>query len=973
MRYWRVFVLIAGLLLLLAGCGQPAAQPSAKAGLEITLQGISQASVQVVGGGKTVFSEVVKGSAALSLDAGTYTVDGGIVSGYKDPSPANIELKSGQTLKTILLYEKVTPTQIAPVAKLEVVSVKDGAGVLLPSNEEVNDNKKVNLYASQTEEAVCVTVKATDANGAAVAGASIVVNTTEVFGDHIAVIRGCVKPGQVSGTAFRDGILTDAEGLALFTLYATYGASDASMTDKVLLFSQPAKIVVAAENADNSAVLGEFKVFFYNISHLYYGLTPTKQRVGASFAETNLFKPLNNFIDQGHPDLNEFAIQANLFTKQPQEKLDIGMWIDKHFRGMVFELVEGADKVEFVAGTYDMKLTPTSVLDFDGYVRIEPKAGLGLKDLPIQAKVKAILVMAEKYGDQKYFFPLKEFTLSKRWIGTYLSISKSVDHRVLSWAGTGHNGYTLEAANDPAIAANGVFTATMAVKVKNEGTDPAYNVTVSDALPAELGVLTATATPGGATYDGTNHVMTWNWQNTPDPKFDKLMPGEEITVSMQVYLRQKPGFAWDKDDFTKTATYQVKPIAQTPPDPYKVVNGAALDDVTGTWYTGAPLGTGTQVKVDYNGSAFEKDVVIWGVRPIFSIAKKLVDPPQPMQVGNIAYFDASIQNVDRHPRYDALMGAYPNEFNGKLRDNPYGRDAVLTDVFDTGLDFVSAGDLNVSDDDGVNAPAAYAPNFVPDKGISWANVPLLGGGDSGTARIALRANLPSPERPKFAEDLKWGWKPGWYNCAFLDTKNLNQPKDYQGSDWDSWIEMRPWFAFPLHHNNHEALRYGIRACEKVFVIQPGEPWLEITTLGEFASPIPNSSPITDVHQGNTYYYGMTVFNHGTTLATGVSFNITLAGGVASFSSAPSDHSIWESTDAGLTWGFVGNASGATPTQVVFPTRSLDVNHVLLYFMKTTANLVGNADATGTFNYTNPGIQAPFLPDFVVESTQISPQ
>lgn len=970
MRYLRIAAIAAGLSLLLAGCGQQAVQSSAKASLEIAVQGIAQASVQVVGGGKTVFDGAVTGSKTLSLDAGTYLIDGKPLSGYQDPSPATIELKSGQTLKTALVYQQVSATPPAPVAKLVVMSVKDSAGVDLPTNKEVNSNKEVMLYASQTEEAVCVKAKATDANGAPVAGASIVVQTSELFGDHIAVIRGCVKPGQTGTMAFRDGILTDADGMALFTLYATYGSSDASLADKVLLFNQPAKIVVAAENADNSAVLGEFKVFFYNISHLYYGKEATNRRVGASFAETNLFKPLNDFIDQGHPDANEFAIQANLFTKQPQEKLDIGMWIDKHFRGMVFELVEGADKVEFVAGTYNQKLTATSVVDFDGYVRIEPKAGLGLKDLPVQAKVKATLVMAEKYGDQLYYFPLKEFTIAKKWIGTYLSISKSVDHHVLSWAGTGHNGYTLEAANDPAIAANGVFTATMTLRVKNQGTDPAYDVTVSDALPAELGVLTATATPSGATYDGTNHVMTWNWQNTPDPKFDKLLPGEEITVTMQVYLRQKPGFCWDEGDFAKTATYQVKPIAKCPTDPYKVVNGAARDDVTGTWYTGAPMGTGTQVKVDYNGSAYEKDVVVWGVRPIFSVIKKLIDPPQPMKVGNIAYFDISIQNVDRHPRYDALMSAYPEEFSGKLRDNPYGREAILSDVFDTGLDFVSAGNLNVKDDEGLNPAANYAPSFVPDKGIKWASIPLLGGGDSGTAQIALRANLPSPEKPKYAEDLKLGWKSGWYNCAFLDAKNLNQPADYQGADWDGWIEMRPWYRYPLHHNNLEALRSGIRACERVFVIQPGEPWLEVTTLGEFGSAVPDTSPITAVHQGNTYYYGMTVFNHGDAAASGVSFKVTLSGAVASFSSAPSDHYLYEWN--GVSWNFVSGASSATATQVVFPNRSLDTGHVLLYFMKTKADLVGNADATGTFNYTNPGIQAPFLPDSVLESTQIAP-
>uniref|UniRef100_UPI00301DEB53 hypothetical protein n=1 Tax=Staphylococcus aureus TaxID=1280 RepID=UPI00301DEB53 len=93
---------------------------------------------------------------------------------------------------------------------------------------------------------------------------------------------------------------------------------------------------------------------------------------------------------------------------------------------------------------------------------------------------------------------------------------KTVDHHVLTWAGPEHHlnvlsdgrpknrqDYTLDAANDPAVAPGSVFTATYTITITNAGTAPAYNVTLADALPAEIGVLTTTANPAGATYDAT--------------------------------------------------------------------------------------------------------------------------------------------------------------------------------------------------------------------------------------------------------------------------------------------------------------------------------------------------------------------------------------------------------------------------------------------------------------------------------------
>ena len=473
MRSPRLFGLVAGLALLLVSCGQQSPPAPQKGTLDIALQGVSQASIQVVGSGKTIFEDTIAAAKSITLEPGTYTIDGQPLAGYEDPSPAALSLKAGETTKMVLVYQKQQATNPAVVAKLELLSVKDAVGAALPGADEHNDNKVVKLYASQTEEPVCVSVRATDAAGAPVAGAPIVVGTSEVFGDHIAIIRGCAQ-GQLGTMAFRDNLFTGEDGTVVFTLFATYGGSPA---DKLLLMDQPAKIVVAAENANNTAVLSEFKVFFYNISHLYYNKQATKARIGATFAETNLFKPLNNFIDRGDAEANEFAIAASLFTKQPQQavKLPYPLFEFK------YELLAGSDKVEFVRDTCDDGMNATVCTDYDGYVRIEPKAGLGLKDLPIQATVKVTLYVRYEYGNALYVWPLKDFTVTKKWIGTYLSISKSVDHHVLTWAAPNPSEYpnkakeyTLEAANDPAIAANGVFTATMTVKVRNEGNEPAY-------------------------------------------------------------------------------------------------------------------------------------------------------------------------------------------------------------------------------------------------------------------------------------------------------------------------------------------------------------------------------------------------------------------------------------------------------------------------------------------------------------------
>ena len=981
--------IMMGLALGLTACPQQpeAIKPPAKATLEIVLQGIPQADVHVANSGSMVLDDVIVGSRSVELEAGRYVIDGQPIGGFSDPSPVLVSLNAGERLQAKLSYQAVAAATTS-VAKLEITSIRDGAGAALPVQAEVNPNKTVQLFASQTEEAVCVRVLAKDAAGAPVSGAAIVVNTAEVFGDHIAVLRGCVSAPTLSKTAapsvvpmaFRDGITTDADGIGQFTLYATHGMNTGKTgLGDVMLLDQPAKIVVGAENGNGSTVLEEMKAFFYNVSHLYFNGSATGQRVGVVFPEErNIFKPLDNRVDAGDPTANEFGISASVLIKQPTGKVKL----PNALLGFKFEILQGADKVEFVPGTYDTLVKPTIAVDDDGSLRIEPKAGIGLKDLPVAATVKVTMIAKYTYGSTRYEFPLKDFTISKRWVGSYLSVSKRVNHHVLTWAGPEHHlkygvvnpnnlsDHTLAAKNDPAVGKDSVFTATVTLQLRNEGNDPVYNLSLADALPAELGVIESSFSPSGATYDGTSHVVTWNWQTTPD-KFSKLEPKQEITASFQVYLRQKPGFAWDDQDWRATAFYQVKPIARSVPDPYKVVNGIERNDVTGTWYSGAPMGQGGhQLLVDFNGAAFEPAVVIWGVRPIYSVSKTLLSPGETIQVGQVAYFELGLKNLERVPRYSALMGAYPDEFNGSVRDNPYGRNVRLTDVFDTGLDFVSATPLNLSDDEGITTYPSQAATFVPDKGVAWGIVPLLGGGDSGKAQIALRGNLPSPSMERAATTVaRCLPSPHWYNCAFLDADNLNQPES-KDADW-SQLEARPHFAAPLHHGLLDELRYGIRACTKLTVILPGEPWLELTTIGEWNTSDPNVAvTLPGVHQGQVYYHFMTVLNHGDATANGLAYTATLAGGKSSFSSSASDHAMYRSGNGGLSWTFEVNASSASANSISFNTTSLAPGEIVLYSLKTNAELVGGSSATGSVNYANPITQAPFLPALVTENTQV---
>lgn len=993
-------ILLIGLALLIVACSTTSKPPTEinPGNLELIVQGVEEAEVMVAFDGKVVFNQVVHGSQKLeSLKPGNYAVDAMPMQGLLDPTGQTIQIKPRETTRVVLIYNDQGSTTTSNVANLKIQSVQDELGKALPSRKEVNTVKEVMLYASQTEESVCVMVKATDAQGKAVANAQISVTVADEFAayDRIAIIRGCAKKSTEASllmpAVFRDGIFTDTQGVATFTLYATFGTPNTDIAKSTILGDAAAKIVVAAENPGGTSVLTEFKMFFFNISHLYFNKTYTGMRVGKTFEEQNIFDPRSN---------NAFDIQATLTTKQPQH--DIGIQSVGYMRFEVLEERNNKGESEDVVyiDACDQGLTTglkdICAKDYDGLVKLLPNSSITLKDLPIQATVKATLMVQVTFGKETYTFNLKDFSVTKHWIGSFLSIDKVIDHHVLTWAGPEHHlfeapkpnnlgDHTLAAINDPAIKAGSVFTAKYTITAKNQGTQPLYNITLADALPAEVGVLTSTLVPGGATYDAINHVVTWNWMAVADPRFDKLEPGASITATLEVYLRQKPGFCMDQDDKALALYYQVKPISEPGcyNDPYSLINGKEPDDVTATFYTGKPLGQGGhQVKIDFAGEMNKSQVILYGVRPTFEITKVLFDPKRPLDVGEVAYFDLAIKNLDRM-RYDALEAKYPAEFTG-TRYNPYGRNVQVKDVFDLGLDFVSASSLTLNS-------TSYAVHFVPDKGVIWDTVPVMAYRATGGARIALRANLPSPEVMK-PGDYKLSCigvecvpeEDYWYNCAFLDADNLNQPTETWNNDMD-WTqdEYRPWVAEPLHHNMLENLHYGLRACAPVKILPPaGQPWVELDSLSEYAAAKPDAKALPGVSDGQTYAYFFSVTNTGKNVAKGVTFETKLdcAGEPARLTPDKNAHSMYRFDYGSNSWIFVSNASYAGPEAgqctVRFAAQDLpygDPNPVYLYIVEATATDAGEVHITAKATYSNATLQLGHLPLEATEDTSISPE
>lgn len=946
----RLWLWVLGLVFVLAACSQPQGSngtnpnvpPSPQSAvLKIAVDGVSAADVVLAKGQEVLFQGTVSGEKTLKLGPGTYTLDGMPVSGMVDPSPLLVVLDGGAQVTAKLTYKPVAVEGQPGIARsLKVVSITDPMGVDLPGTPEQNINKDVMIYASQTEEPVCVTMQALDENGDPAAFVPVVVNIADGswLDDRIAIVRGCGAAGSIEAMGFRDGLMTDADGMVKFTLYATFGQSGYDETYGI------AKLTVAAENSDDTNVLEEFKFYFYNIAHLWAGFdgedpVPTEQRVGASFERVNIFDP---FPPEEMRYPNTFWIDTAVFSKQPQFRLDGKFWRDYYGGNFYvrYEIVDGADNVHFVG--CDDVVSPTVCNDYDTNIGLQPNDDIGLEDLPISATVKATLVIEQPYGQTAYTFDLKDYTVTKTWIGSYLKIDKQVDHHVLTWYGSEH---TLDSAN--AVPANSVFTATVTLTTTNEGNAPVYDVSVADQLPAELGVIESTLNPTGGTYDATNHVVTWNYQTAgaSEPKFNQLDPGESITVTFQIYVRQKPGFCVDPEDLAAAQTYAV-PFTfghdgdgeYCYDDPYFVVNGAQQRDVTASWFTGAhEADGGFQAVVDFNGWYNEDQAIVWGVRPIFDIDKTLTNAQDmPFQIGMDAFFDITLYNVDR-PAYASLMAQYPAEFDGSERDNPYGRDVQLGDGFLLGLDFNTTDPLTLSDDDGVNPDQTFAPNAAPgnflsfaDKSMFWATIPLMGGGDVASTSLVLDNNLAGIH----------------FNAAAATAANMNQRTNHCEAPYD--------VANPTAIDTPKFPDVSFVAdCAWVYVIQPTDPWVELNNIGNYQGYVFNSK----VQRDDDFVYIYQIQNTGDGTAQDISLVINLDNANATITGGSSDRTVVASFDgSSLSYAPFDLAPGDTAGFLVF----------------AHANAVGNNSATATVDYANPDTQAPLMPYSVLETVSIQP-
>lgn len=166
---------------------------------------------------------------------GTYAVTAS-APGYLSGSRA-AQVEAGKT--TVLNLGLQRNTASGPVGEIEIVSVTDQWGQPLPVQREENEAKDVNLYASQTEEPVCVTVRVTK-DGQPVQNARVRVSAIS-YEEHAALLyKGC----ETQNVTELDFVMTDADGIAKFS-FQGIGESYSG---------QPVKFLVSASEEGSGLV-----------------------------------------------------------------------------------------------------------------------------------------------------------------------------------------------------------------------------------------------------------------------------------------------------------------------------------------------------------------------------------------------------------------------------------------------------------------------------------------------------------------------------------------------------------------------------------------------------------------------------------------------------------------------------------------------------------------------------------------------
>lgn len=515
--------------------------------------------------GQTLTSASVSASPALTFSGSnglftasaapnTYAVSA-TAPGYLQGQRA-IQVKAGETAVLNLGLKRNTAS--GPVGGIEIVSVKDKWGVDLFGTPEVNPAKKVNLYASQTEEPVCVTVKVTN-NNQPVAGARVRVTAVSADPQAVALYKGC----ETQNVSELDFVTTDANGIAKFS-FQGLGKIPVSPAPG----DEPVKFLVSAseESSGFTASSKEFKVFFFNITHLFFqdkagtlppqleGFfstpgKPAQKRSGFDFGT------IVNFYSDNR---DQMAHSFNSYVQQKQPATG-----GRFYPGgpnlsyyMEYALIGGnTGDVRWTAGCEAISPDGLKCQDQNGSgVSLNLKPTVTKDQLPKQVQVKATMYVQVTYGTTTYTFPLKDYTFTKRWESAFLQINKYVDNHVLTWAGPSR---TLLAKDDPNAPADSVYTSTVHVVVTNPSQNSLYNVVVRDALPPELGVVTGTISNNGV-YDPVNHSITWSYTNFA--ALNQVNPGQTLEFTFQVYVRQKPGFCANPGLVPTPNTYIIPPL-----------------------------------------------------------------------------------------------------------------------------------------------------------------------------------------------------------------------------------------------------------------------------------------------------------------------------------------------------------------------------------------------------------------------------
>jgi len=901
--------------------------------LVVTVQP-EDATVKVLQGDQVVYTAT--GSFTKEFAPGTYLVRAE-KEGY-NPAEKEVTVEAGKTTSVELVLTPATEP-VAGVATLEILGYRDQWGAPFDVKKENNPGKDVDLIAVQYEDSICVEVQAKDAEGNPVPNALITVGW---YGSawEVLALPGCAEDGSEPSTQATPEIRTDAEGKAVFTLYMA--PSEFSTIDMV-------KFVVTA-STDNSSALKEFKAIFYNVDHLYhYGngffdpdvnaVTDAERaptRVGADFGSVT--RSYNN---------SAYEFSSVLVRGQPTGILnaaDIGGF---------FRYVLDGDNVTFAECDNDDPATVNVCdKDLDGNLVVSLAPGVRPEDLPVEATVTAELYVSFTYGDYTYTFKLKDYSFKIYW-GS-LIIDKVIDHHVITWMGPEHTLAQTKAVGEPWIA-------TYTITVTNPSKETATNVTITDALPPELGYVEGSATPE-ATYDSVLHQLTW--------VVGDLAPGESVSVSFSVYARQKPGFCWDENAYY----YDARPPKAgsigadcTNPynDPYVVLNGRYTDDVTVEADQFDPI--------DY--TPVPEKVELWVVRPLYQVDKYIVDPAggltksiTVLEDDNVNFtFKVTNLSRDAEPGYARLIAIYPEEFDGTLYANPYGSSVSLVDYFDTGLDY----DSSVG---GTWSPTK--PKFV-DFGSFSGPLPY-----KATAFTDRKLSVTAAE-PTEADD-------PWLNCAYISAQNLNQPAAApQGIDWpidavqqqiledlsnSRWSELDATV-----HTIPDGIAGMLEDCVTV-AVEPRTTAaiLTLSTVKEHTAGDPQADETDPVKVGETYWYFFLVnaYEENTTNVDNIVFQTTIKNGLATLTG---NYRVMEAdgTVGGQWPDFAWNdvpvsatVDAATNTITFTPYDGLAPGHYLLYMIEVTAVQDGTEEAEAQVLQSTADNQPNLLP--VVEQTTIVP-